>query len=135
MTARLSSHSSVRASPVTCSAKPESSPRNQWPMGTGKPSLGRSALSRGSRLPTASRSANLVVPAAVFSARASLLATLITSRSRNGVRSSRPCAIDPRSALTRMSPGSQVLMSTSCMVATSSSPPASAWSKTGPVTS
>ena len=44
----------------------------------------------------------------------------ITSRSRNGVRSSRPCAMAIRSALTRMSPGSQVLMSISCMVATSS---------------
>ena len=40
------------------------------------------------------------------------------------MRSSSPCAIDPLSALTRMSPGSQVLMSTSCIVATSSSPAA-----------
>ena len=62
-------------------------------------------------------------------------ATAITSRSRKGTRSSRLCAMVIRSALTRMSPGSQVLMSTSCMVDTSSRPASSAWSYIGPVTS
>ena len=95
----------------------------------------RSVASCGSSGATASLSANLVVVAAVFSARARRLATAITSRSRNGVRSSSPCAIAVRSALTRMSPGSQVLMSISCMVATSSSSLSAAWSKIGSVTS
>jgi len=45
----------------------------------------------------------------IFSWRASRAATAITSRSRYGTRSSRPCAMVIRSALTRMSPANQVL--------------------------
>jgi hypothetical protein len=129
------SHWPVWAVRMTCSAKAYMPPRSQGPSGTGKPSLARSAAAWGSRAPIASLSANLVVPAAVFSTRASRAATASTSRSRNGVRNSRPCAMAIRSALTRMSPGSHVLMSTSCMVATSSRPASAACRYTGSVTS
>ena len=129
------SHWPVCAVRTTCSAKPYMPPRSQGPSGTGKPSFARSAAAWGSNSPMASRSANLVVPAAVFSTRASRAATASTSRSRNGVRSSRPWAMVIRSALTRMSPGSQVLTSISCMVATSSRPASAACRYTGSVTS
>ena len=91
-------------------------------MGTGKPSFGRLQHMRGTIGSSARRSAYFVVVLVIFWSSGSRDATANTSGSRNGTRSSSELAIVILSALTRMSPRSQVNRSMCCMRATGSQP-------------
>ena len=83
---------------------------SQTRVGVGKPSFLRFTMAGGTTPSSARRSANLVSTERGGSFRSTGMpaATSKTSLSRNGTRSSSECAIDIRSALTRMSPRSQV---------------------------
>ena len=102
-----------RAQSCSCSA-------SQWRVGTGKPSLRRLSTCGGTICSSARRSAYFVVSLVTRWSTGSVPATLKTSGSRNGTRSSSELAIVILSALTRMSPRSQVNRSTYCMAVTSS---------------
>ncbi len=91
-------------------------------MGTGKPSFFFSAVNFGRWRAAALRSAYLVFSRLTLSRRGRCEATSNTRRSRNGTRSSSELAMLMRSALSRMSPASQTLMSRYCIRVTSSMP-------------
>ena len=86
------------------------SPRSQTRVGVGKPSFLRLTMAGGTT--PSQRLAHGVLGrvdrGGSFRSTGMVAATSKTSRSRNGTRTSSECAIDIRSALTRMSPRSQV---------------------------
>ena len=82
----------------------------------------RAALAAGSVRAAAWRRAIFVVRASALAAAGSAAASAQTSRSRNGTRSSKLCAMLILSALSRMSPASHKFKSTCCIRVTGSSP-------------
>ena len=96
-------------------AQPYISSLSQCRIGTGKPSLGRFSTCAGTISSIARRRAYFVVSRVIFWSTGIVLATSKTVVSRNGTRSSRLLAIVILSALTRMSPRSQVKRSMYCI--------------------
>src|SRR5690606_7671273 len=137
---RLWSRTPDRCSSSSCSTAPRSSrwsvcdcwmmlraqscisSLSQCRIGTGKPSLRRLITWGGTTCCSACRSAYLVVSLVIFCSNGTVLATRKTSASRNGTRSSSEFAMVILSALTRMSPRSQVNRSTCCIRVTGSQP-------------
>src|SRR3989344_4014908 len=93
--------------------------------GVGKPSFFLLRTDSGKTFLNASRKRYFVIPFLHLKRSGKVAARRETSRSRNGTRSSRECAMVILSALARISPTSQVLISTYCILVESLNPFAS----------